>query len=264
MSDVHQRLVDQYTEIARLAGGLAHEIKNPLSTIRLNMDLLAEDFSADADNPVFRRALVKVRRVQRECERLQELLDDFLNFAKVRRYNLQPSSLNQQVKEVLDFFRPKARESRIEIIEFLAADLPTVLLDREAFRGALLNLVLNAQQAMPDGGQLVVRTSATFDGVVLDLIDTGCGMDGPTLARIFDAFFSTKKSGSGLGLPTTRKIIEGHGGQITVQSEPGKGTQFTIKLPAPARLAADPARTLLIGPAESGAPPPSAEPAAGT
>ncbi len=250
MSDVHQKLVDQYTEIAKLAGGLAHEIKNPLSTIRLNMDLLAEDFSADPDNPVFRRALAKVRRVQGECERLQALLDDFLNFAKVRRFNFQPSSLNQQVKEVLDFFRPKAQESRIEIIEFLAADLPTVLLDREAFRGALLNLVLNAQQAMPDGGQLVVRTSATFDGVVLDLIDTGCGMDGPTLAKIFDAFFSTKKSGSGLGLPTTRKIIEGHGGQISVQSEPGKGTQFTIKLPAPARLAADPARTLLTGPAE--------------
>lgn len=264
MTDVHQRLVDQYTEIARLAGGLAHEIKNPLSTIRLNMDLLAEDFSADPENPVFRRALVKVRRVQRECERLQELLDDFLNFAKVRRFNLQPSNLNQQVREVLEFFRPKARESRIEIIEFLAADLPTVLLDREAFRGALLNLVLNAQQAMPEGGQLVVRTSATFDGVVLDLIDTGCGMDGATLARIFDAFFSTKKSGSGLGLPTTRKIIEGHGGQITVQSEVGKGTQFTIKLPAPARLAADPARTLLTGPAEPGGPTPPAQPAANT
>lgn len=250
MNDVNQKLVDQYTEIAKLAGGLAHEIKNPLSTIRLNMDLLAEDFSSDAEHPLHRRALVKVQRVQRECQRLQELLDDFLNFAKIRRFNLQPSSLNQQVKDVLDFFRPKAQQSRIEIIEFLAADLPMVLLDREAFRGGLLNLVLNAQQAMPDGGQLVVRTSATADGVALDLIDTGYGMDDSTRAKVFDAFFSTKKSGSGLGLPTTRKIIEGHGGQIRVQSEPGKGTQFTIKLPTPARLAADPARTLLAGPAD--------------
>jgi signal transduction histidine kinase len=250
VNDVNQKLVDQYTEIARLAGGLAHEIKNPLSTIRLNMDLLAEDFSSEPENPAHRRALVKVQRVQRECQRLQDLLDDFLNFAKIRRFNLQPTSLNQQVKEVLDFFRPKAHESRIEIIEFLAADLPTVLLDREAFRGGLLNLVLNAQQAMPEGGQLVVRTSATADGVALDLIDTGYGMDGPTQAKIFDAFFSTKKAGSGLGLPTTRKIIEGHGGQIRVQSEPGKGTQFTIRLPTPARLAADPALSLLTGPAD--------------
>jgi signal transduction histidine kinase len=252
VSDVNQKLVDQYTEIAKLAGGLAHEIKNPLSTIRLNMDLLAEDFSANPDTPLHRRALAKVQVVQRECQRLQDLLDDFLSFAKIRQFKLQPSSLNQQVREVLDFFRPKAQESRIEILEFLAADLPTVLLDREAFRGALLNLVLNAQQAMPQGGQLVVRTSATVDGVALDLIDSGVGMDGPTQARVFEAFFSTKKSGSGLGLPTTRKIVDGHGGQIHVQSELGRGTQFTLKLPIPARLAADPARSLLTGPVERG------------
>jgi len=248
MNELNQKLVDQYTEIAKLAGGLAHEIKNPLSTIRLNMELLAEDFAAEAENALHRRALAKVQVVQRECQRLQDLLDDFLQFARVRQLRLEPSSLNQQVREILEFFRPKARQSRIEVIEYLATDLPTVLLDREAMRGALLNLILNAQQAMPDGGQLVVRTSATVDGVALDLIDTGCGMDGPTQARIFEAFYSAKKDGAGLGLPTTRKIVEGHGGQIRVQSEPGKGTQFTIKLPTPARLAADPARSLLTGP----------------
>ena len=111
-----------------------------------------------------------------------------------------------------------------------------MLLDREVFRGALLNLVLNAEQAMPGGGQLVVRTSAIGEGVALDMIDTGCGMNEQTREHIFDAFFSTKRGGSGLGLPTARKIIEAHGGQIRVQSEPGRGTQFTIKLPVPARL----------------------------
>jgi signal transduction histidine kinase len=236
--DVNQRLVDQYTEIARLAGGLAHEIRNPLSTIRLNMELLAEDFD-DSENPRDRRALAKVKVVERECQRLQELLDHFLNFAKVRHLKLEPSNLNGQVKRVLDFFKPKAKEAGIEVVDYLTSDLPTVLLDREAFHGALLNLVLNAEQAMPDGGQLVVRTSATGDGVALDLIDTGCGMDEDTRLRIFDAFFSTKRGGSGLGLPTARKIIEGHGGQISLQSEPGRGTQFTIKLPVPARLASD-------------------------
>ena len=109
-----------------------------------------------------------------------------------------------------------------------------MLLDRESFHGALLNLVLNAQQAMPEGGQLVVRTYNTAQGVALDLIDTGCGMDAETQAHAFDAFYSTKRGGSGLGLPTTRKIIEAHGGRITVQSEPGRGTQFTIALPVPA------------------------------
>lgn len=239
--ELNQKLVDQYTEIARLAGGLAHEIKNPLSTIRLNMELLAEEF-ADSDNPRERRALAKVKVVQRECQRLHDLLDNFLDFAKVRRLALEPTNLNQQVRQVLDFFRPKARKAGIEVVEYLAGDLPTVLLDRESFHGALLNLMLNAEQAMPDGGQVVVSTSVTGDGVALDLIDTGCGMDERTREHIFEAFFSTKSGGSGLGLPTARKIIEAHGGQIRVQSEPGRGTQFTIRLPVPARLpaAADP------------------------
>ena len=95
---------------------------------------------------------------------------------------------------------------------------------------------------MPQGGQLVLRTKQTATGVALDLIDTGVGMDEKTRARIFEAFFSTKQGGSGLGLPTTRKIIEAHGGRILVQSEPGKGTQFTIELPVPARLTAEPAK----------------------
>jgi signal transduction histidine kinase len=236
--DLNQKLVDQYTEIARLAGGLAHEIKNPLSTIRLNMELLAEDFR-EPQSLRERRALKKVQVVERECQRLQDLLDDFLSFAKVRHLKLQPSDLSRQVKEVLDFFRPKAAQAGIEVVDYLAADLPTILLDREAFRGAVLNLVLNSQQAMPHGGQLVVRTYGTADGVALDLIDTGCGMDEKTQAHVFEAFFSTKSGGSGLGLPTARKIIEAHGGQITLQSEPGRGTQFTVTLPMPARLSGE-------------------------
>jgi signal transduction histidine kinase len=234
----NQKLVDQYTEIARLAGGLAHEIKNPLSTIRLNMDLLAEEY-AGSDSPRDRRALRKVAIVQRECQRLQDLLDGFLSYAKLRRLNIEPSELNGQVRRILDFFRPKAAKAGIELVDYLASDLPTVLLDREAFHAALLNLVLNAEQAMPEGGQLVVRTYGTADGVALDLIDTGCGIDEKTVPHVFDAFFSTKPGGSGLGLPTTRKIIEAHGGQISVDSEPGRGTRFTITLPVPARLPGD-------------------------
>ncbi len=235
-SETNRKLVDQYEEIARLAGGLAHEIKNPLSTIRMTMDLLAEDFR-ESDSPRDRRALGKVVTVLRECTRLEKILDDFLRFARGRRLDLEPTDLNEQVHQVLDFFRPKAVDGDIELSEYLAADLPTVLLDREAFHGTLLNLMLNAEQAMPDGGQLVVRTYPRADGVGIDLIDNGCGMDAATQERIFEAFYSTKRGGSGLGLPIARKVIEAHGGSISVDSDQGHGTRFTIYLPTPARLA---------------------------
>lgn len=229
----HQRLMERYTEIARLAGALAHEIKNPLSTIRLNMELLAEDF-AESELPRDKRALKKISIVERECQRLQSLLDDFLNFAKVRQLKLRAADVNHEVERVVDFFRPKAEEAKIEIVCYLDPNLPPTLLDPEAFHGALLNLVLNAQQAMPDGGQLVLRTTCQNGAVVLDLIDTGHGMDAQTAAHIFDAFYSTKPGGSGLGLPTTLRIVEAHGGTISAKSEPGRGTQFTIRLPVAA------------------------------
>jgi signal transduction histidine kinase len=235
--EVNQKLVEQYTEIAALAGGLAHEIKNPLSTIGLNMELLAEDF-ADPQTPRERRAAAKIAVVQQECLRLQSLLDNFLQFAKVRSVRFEAADLNEEVCQVLDFFAPKAKEAKIEVITYLDPDLPSVVLDRESIHGALINLVLNAQQAMPDGGELVVRTKGAAGGVALELIDTGVGMDARTASHIFDTFFSTKPGGSGLGLPTVRKIVEAHGGVISVQSEVGRGTKFTIILPLPARLTA--------------------------
>jgi len=227
--------MDNYTEITRLAGGLAHEIKNPLSTIRLNIELLAEDLE-EVDSPQGRRALRKIEVVKRECRRLEELLNDFLNFACVHRLDLQPSNVNHAVREVIELFRPQALESKIEVIEYLASDLPTVLLDRRSFHRVLFNLVLNAQQAMTDGGQLVIRTRSGGNEIAIDLIDTGCGMDADTLEHIFDAFYSTKKGGSGLGLAMVQKIIEAHNGRIAVQSEPNYGTQFTIILPSLPRL----------------------------
>ena len=239
-SQAVQKLMDQYTEIARLAGALAHEIKNPLSTIRLNMELLAEDLDAQdaktGPTPAQRRAGKRIDLVHRECQRLQDLLDDFLNYAKVRHLDLQPTDLNAEIDDALDFFAPEADDANVELVRYLDPELPHVMLDREAFRGALLNLMLNAKQAMPTGGQLVARTKASGDKVALYLIDTGVGMDENTAAQMFDAFFSTKPGGSGLGLPTTAKIIEAHDGRISVQSSVGNGTQFTIELPVPARL----------------------------
>lgn len=237
VSKADDRILEQYTEIARLAGGLAHEIKNPLSTILLNMELLAEDIEA-VDAPETRRAQRKIEIVRRECRRLEILLNEFLSFARAHKLELQPSDVNREIREVIEFFRPKAEESGIEIVEYLGGNLPSVMIDRGSFHRALLNLVINAQQAMPGGGQIVVLTR--YGGgaeVAVDLIDTGSGMDDATLDKLFSAFFSMKKGGSGLGLATTRKIIEAHGGTISVQSEPGCGTQFTITLPCLPRLA---------------------------
>ena len=110
-------------------------------------------------------------------------------------------------------------------------DLPPVPLDVDLFKQALWNLIRNAQHAMPDGGELMLQTRRDGDYAVLDVTDTGVGMDDGVAARVFDAFFSTRPGGSGLGLPTTRKIIEAHGGSISLQSEPGQGTRFTVRLP---------------------------------
>jgi len=233
--EVVQRLRVQYNELAELAGSLAHEIKNPLSVIRMNMELLGEDF-ADAQTPEDRRALTKIETVQKQCTRLENLLRYFLKFARLRDLDLSPGSLNEVVDRVLAFFEPQAKQSDIEFIRFLDPALPSIKLDEQTLHAALLNLVKNGLEAMPEGGQLLARTRLTRHGVALDLIDTGCGMDSKTAMRMFETFFSTKNGGTGLGLPTARKIIEAHGGRISVQSEVGRGTQFTIEFPQPARI----------------------------
>jgi signal transduction histidine kinase len=228
-------LRERHSELAALAGSLAHEIKNPLSVIRMNMDLLAEDF-ANPQTPRERRALAKIEMVGRQCTRLENLLNDFLRFNKVNQLDLRLGSLNEQIERVLDLFATQADASAIEIIRYLDAELPSIQLNAETLQAALVNLVKNALEAMPDGGQLVARTRVTRQGVALDLIDTGVGMDERTAMKMFDAFFTTKGGGSGLGLPTARRIIEAHGGRIGVQSEAGRGTQFTLEFPTPARI----------------------------
>ncbi len=230
------RLVrEQYNELAELAGSLAHEIKNPLSVIRMNMDLLAEDLD-DAQTPRERRALNKIDIVHNQCTRLENLLNDFLRFARLGGLVLTPGNLNEQVERVLTLYNPQATENSVEIVRYLDPELPSVMLNPETLQAALVNLVKNALEAMPGGGQLVVRSRITRAGVAMDLIDTGCGMDDSTAMNMFDAFYTTKHGGSGLGLPTTRKIIEAHGARIGVQSEVGRGTQFTLEFPTPARL----------------------------
>ena len=221
---------DPSAEMAQLAGGLIHEIKNHISTLGLNLELLAEDFHK-AKTPRERKAHDRIVRLQNECRRLKELSEDFLRFAKLQDVNVRAESILEMINEMVDFFGPTARAGRIEIKTFLPSSLPAVRLDRELFKQALLNLMLNAEQAMPEGGELTLLARAEPDRVRLDVIDSGVGMSANALARCFEPFHTTKPSGSGLGLPTTRRIVQMHGGRIEVQSEPSKGTQFTIWLP---------------------------------
>jgi two-component system, NtrC family, sensor histidine kinase HydH len=220
-----------YAELAELAGGFIHEIKNHLSTLGLNLQLLAEDFE-HPETQRERRALERIQRLQGECGQLVEVSNDFLRFARVQTLDLTPADLSEVVEEILDFFSPTARQAHIKINSYVPSDLPSVRLDRDMFKQALLNIMLNAEQAMPQGGELTIQASAQGDQVVLNLIDTGKGISADHLAKIFRPFFSTKPGGTGLGLPTTKKIVAAHGGQVRVQSDVGRGTQFSILLPA--------------------------------
>lgn len=234
-------------ELAELAGGFIHDLRNHLSTLQLNLQLLAEDF-AEPQAPRERRALDRVERLRGECQRLVDFSNDFLRFARVKDLDRQPTELPALVDELIDFFTPMARSNAISIKSYLPGELPPVLLDRALIKQALLNLLFNAQQAMPQGGEITVQATADNGEVVLTLIDTGKGMSRDVLERAFKPFFSTREGGTGLGLPTTRKIIQAHGGAITAESEPGKGTRFTIRLPraTSAGPAAGPAAPLCV------------------
>lgn len=225
----------QYEELAELAGSLAHEIKNPLSVIHMNIDLLSEDL-AEWNAPESRRSIERVNIVREQCERMQALLRDFLRYARLRDIDLVSGSLNDQVDTVLRAYTAEAAKRGVEIKRYLDSDLPSIALHSDSLQAALMNLVKNALEATGQGGQLMARTYSTKASVALDLIDTGRGVDNNTILHMFEPFYTTKEGGSGLGLPTARKIIEAHGGRISVQSEVGRGTKFTLEFPILKRI----------------------------
>jgi len=226
--------------LSRLAGGLAHEIKNPLSTMSINLALLREDWERaatarhpDHPEPTARedRSLRRIRTLEREVHRLEGILEEFLNYARVSKVNREPLDLVALVRDQLEFVEPENERAGIRHHVDLPGSLPLVLIDPGPFRQALLNLIVNARQAMPEGGELLVRLAREGNHAELSITDTGVGMTPETQARCFDIFWSNKKGGTGLGLATARRIVEEHGGQIAVVSEVGRGTSFTVYLP---------------------------------
>ncbi|MBI4577573.1 MAG: two-component sensor histidine kinase [Planctomycetes bacterium] len=220
-----------YELLARLVGALIHEIKNPLSALTINLQLLREDWE-HAELPKEQRSLRKIDVLLAETRRLEEILNDFLRYVTSHRIEPVDCNANRVAEEVLRFVAGDCEQRGIRVRTDLDGTLPTIQADARLLKQALLNLVINAQQAMPRGGELIVRSWAQGPEVLLEVTDTGVGMPPSRLERIFDVFYSTKPGGSGLGLPTTRSIVERHGGRLEVRSEEGKGTRFTIRIPA--------------------------------
>jgi len=216
----------------RLAGGLIHEVKNPLNTLGLNLQLLAEDWQT-AESPGARRALKRIQLLQTETRRLNAILDDFMGVVRGHQLERTSCDLNKLVEDVLTFVRPETESNRIEV-RTSYQPLPPCRVDVNLIKQAFLNLVLNAEQAVlgSDGREIIVRTMPDAEAVRIDVIDTGKGIPPADVDRIFEAFYSTRRGGTGLGLPMTRRIIEEHGGRIVVHSDQGRGTCFTVTLPA--------------------------------
>jgi signal transduction histidine kinase len=248
------RTTERLTELGTMTRGLAHEIKNPLSTIGLNMQLLREDVDdvaqrgAPGDQQQIERVQKRLTSLDRETKRLREILDDFLRFAGRMELDRQPTDVNALVAELVDFFEPQAQQAAVHVRTDLQANPPDAEVDAGLLKQALLNLLINATQAMtearekdqPHGGarDLIVRTERSRpldeEEIHLHITDTGPGMDETLREKIFQPYFSTKRGGTGLGLPTTRRVIEEHGGRMSVHSEIGRGTDFTLALPVQA------------------------------
>jgi two-component system sensor histidine kinase HydH len=223
----------QLEELSKLTGELAHEIKNPLSTLKINLTLVREyleqpDLSRSAD---VARALRKLAVIQEETDRLETILSGFLHYIGRPELQWVVIDVNQIVGDMVDFYLPQAYNNSVTMRQGLHKGSLICKVDAAMLKQVLLNLFINAQQAMPKGGDLIVRTDRTPPWALIQISDTGCGIEPDKLNRIFEPYYSSKPKGTGLGLATARKIVEAHAGSIAVTSEPGKGTSFTIRLP---------------------------------
>jgi signal transduction histidine kinase len=249
--DKQIRQAGKLATIGELASGIAHEIRNPLAGIGAAVEVLAEngngnrtgpadaDADADADaegtgdqNRNGESNQEIVAEIHRQIKRLNTTLHDLLDFSRQREPEIEPSAVPDLVKPMLALVRSDARKQKIRIVEEYDPDLPPVCVDMQQIEQVILNLLLNAVQAMPDGGCLTIACRAGDGTVQITITDTGDGIPAETLPKIFSPFFTTKHRGTGLGLAIARSITEKHDGTIEVTSEAGQGTVFTLGLKA--------------------------------
>jgi signal transduction histidine kinase len=229
---------DRLASIGEMAAGIAHEIKNPLAGIAGVIQVFKKDLAVgDQKRMVLEEVLSQV-------ERMDKAVKNLLSFARPREPKMTLVDINELIGKLLDFLAPQFAKNAIIAERKLSPGLPWLTLDPDLIQQALINIALNAIQAMPEGGRFVVETRAVKpDGesrgsVEIVSYDSGKGISPENLSRIFNPFFTTRQQGTGLGLSITQRIIEQHGGEINVTSSPGKGSSFTIIFPHPQNIGA--------------------------
>ena len=223
--------LQRLARLGTLLAGFAHEVRNPLSTIGLNLQLVLEEFR-EPETPRDKRTQKRLATVEGEVRRLQKILEEFLSFARSPEPKFGPIDLNAKLAAMVEFNEPEMREHGLSLRFFPGQDVEPIVGDWNHLQAAIGNLLRNAKDATPPGGEIMVSTQRDGTGVLVRVTDTGAGIPPELRAQVFEPYFSTKKAGTGLGLPTVRAVVEEHGGGVTLQSEVGKGTQFTLHLPA--------------------------------
>lgn len=219
---------EQLAAAGRIAAQVAHEVRNPLSSIALNVELLQDAFPNTEGE-----AREILSAVTREVDRLTEITEEYLRMARVARPNRMPEDLNAIVRSVVEFSREELSRSGVRISMRLSEALPPALADEGQIRQVFLNLLRNSREAMTNGGEITIETRINPESGFVEarFSDTGSGISDEAQARIFEPFFSTKENGSGLGLSVCWQILKAHEGSIDCESNPGRGTTFSVALP---------------------------------
>jgi signal transduction histidine kinase len=215
--------------LGRVATQVAHELNNPLGGLKLYARLVEERFRKAGDE----QGVDMARKIDHAVGHLAELATDITAYGRPPELHREPVDPNAVLEECLAFAADRVVDGRITVVRELDPAIGRMSLDPRELRKALLNLVVNGLEAMEDGGTLSVRSRAVPEGgIAIDIEDTGCGMDEEARARLFELFFTTKPNGTGLGMAITRSVVDRHGGQLDVDSEPGRGTRIRVTLPA--------------------------------
>ena len=223
---------EKLTSLGQMAASIAHEINNPLAGVLVYTKLLSKKVTDDTSKK--EDTLSYLSKMESEVSRCSRIIRNLLDFARQTEPMLRLVDINQVLEQVLSMVGHQAKLQNIEVIREFSPSLPKVMGDFDQLQQVFTNLILNAIQAMPDGGKLTLRNSVTDDEIQIDIQDTGLGIPKENLSQLFTPFFTTKEKdkGVGLGLAVVHGIVERHKGRIKVKSEVGKGTTFSIYLEA--------------------------------
>ena len=210
-----------------LAAGVAHEIGNPLNSLNIHLQLIERE-ARELDGAELQDS-VEVARA--EVNRLDSIISQFLRAIRPTRPQLRPENVNSIVEEAVRFFAPEIKDRDIVVEQELRSDLPLVDIDRDQMKQAFYNVIKNSFEAMKSRGSLRIRTDKDDSHVIIKFTDTGGGISPENLSRVFEPYFTTKTSGTGLGLLIVRRIVREHGGELSIESSEGKGLALTIRLP---------------------------------